>query len=115
VAAKLASLLKTVSQGIEWLRDHIYEPEPIDTSKVEISEELLGFVERRAKNNHDLWAKRRITEGWKYGPVRNEETKQNPDIRFYNELPESEKEYDRESVSQTLKAIVTMVYQIVKA
>ena len=89
-----------------------YTPTPIDTSDVELSEELLQLVELLAENTHDNWSTGRIAEGWTYGPVRNDELKQNPCLVPYNELPESEKEYDRVTSMETLKAIQKLGWRI---
>lgn len=45
-----------------------YVPQPIDTSNVEIPEELNGLLEAMARNVHEVWAKNRIDEGWVLGP-----------------------------------------------
>jgi hypothetical protein len=50
-----------------------YEPRPIDTSRVKLSEEIGQFVELLAKNIHEIWAAQRIAEGWRWGPNRNDE------------------------------------------
>jgi len=89
-----------------------YDPNPIDTSRVRLSDELVALTERLAANTHDVWAKQRIAEGWTYGPKRDDATKQNPDLVPYSALPESEKEYDRQTAMQTLKAIVALGYRI---
>jgi ryanodine receptor 2 len=92
-----------------------YEPKPIDTAGYELPHELEGLVERLAENAHDVWAKRRIAEGWTYGPTRSDGRKTNPDLVTYSELEESEKEYDRGTVKETLKAIIALGYRIEKA
>lgn len=38
-----------------------------------------------------------MTEGWTYGPERNDTLKQHLCLMPYEELPESEKQYDRNS------------------
>lgn len=40
-----------------------YPPAPIDTSDVELPEELLRLIEQLAANAHENWAKHRIAEG----------------------------------------------------
>ena len=75
-----------------------YSPDPIDTSGVGLSPRLSELIERLATNNHDHWALKRIDEGWRFGPDRNDKTKTHPDLVPYEELPDSEKEYDRRSV-----------------
>lgn len=89
-----------------------YRPHPIDTSSVALATDLQQLVERLAANNHDHWAQKRIDEGWIFGPQRNDQQKTHPDLIQYNELSESEKEYDRNSVIETLKAILALGYEI---
>jgi hypothetical protein len=93
----------------------IYEPKPIDTSKVQIPKEILELSERLAENAHDIYVRQRLAEGWRYGPQRNDATKENPTLVPYKELPESEKEYDRQMAMETLKAIIALGYHIEKA
>ena len=92
-----------------------YRPEPKDTSKVVLSEELLALTEQIAENVHDVWALGRIREGWTYGEVKDEKKKTTPCLVPYGELSESEKEYDRNTALQTLKLIVSLGYRIEKA
>ena len=89
-----------------------YEPRPIDTSNVELSGELLELTERLAENTHDHWARRRMAEGWTFGPVRDEAARKHPDLVPYDQLTEAEKEYDRETAMQTLKAITALGWRI---
>lgn len=89
-----------------------YEPRPIDTAKVRLSEELRQLTEQLAENAHDNWARRRLSEGWTYGPVRDDAAKKHPDLVAYGDLPESEKHYDRDTAMETLKAIIALGYRI---
>ena len=91
-----------------------YPPAPQDTSKVALSKELLALAEAMAENVHEVWAERRIAEGWTYGTVRNDAKKQTPCLVPYAELPEEEKEYDRSTALETLKFIVSRGYEILK-
>ena len=56
-----------------------------------------------SKNVHEVWAKNRIEQGWTYGEKRNDELKQHPCLIPYEELPEVEKDYDRDATLGTLK------------
>ena len=91
-----------------------YNPNPVDTSDVELPTELLELTERIAQNVHDVWAVGRISEGWTYGEKKDAEKKTTPLLIPYDELPESEKEYDRNTAFETLKLIVKMGYEIQK-
>jgi len=90
----------------------MYTPQPIDTSTIQLPESINELVELLARNVHDTWAKGRMQEGWTYGPERDDVRKTHPCLAPYNELPESEKEYDRNSVRETLKAIMALGYVI---
>jgi ryanodine receptor 2 len=91
-----------------------YEPQPIDTSDVQLDEDILELTEWLAKNAHDTWARQRLAEGWSYGPVRDEIRKEHPGLLSYENLPESEKDYDRIIAMQTLKAILALGYRLKK-
>ena len=91
-----------------------YTPEPLDTSDIELSPELLELTELIAANVHDVWAAGRIAEGWKYGIERNDTRKEHPQLVPYGELPESEKAYDRNTAMETLKVIRKLGFRIEK-
>ena len=91
-----------------------YVPQPLDTSKVELPEDLMELVEEMAKNVHEVWAQTRMEQGWTYGEVRNDELKQHPCLVEYEELPEDERVYDRNTAIGTLKLIRQLGFKIVK-
>ncbi len=45
----------------------MYSPRPVDTSGVNLPQDLLGLTELLARNNHDIWALQRIRDGWPMG------------------------------------------------
>ena len=90
----------------------MYNPKPVDTSDISLPEELLALTERIAENVHDVWAAGRIAEGWTYGEKKDAEKKTTPLLIPNDELPESEKEYDRNTAFETLKLIVKRAYRI---
>lgn len=91
-----------------------YEPQPIDTSNVDLDAAILELTELLARNGHDVWASQRLGDGWKLGPQRDDATKEHPCLVPYEDLPESEKEYDRKQALGTLKAIVALGYRFEK-
>ncbi|MDE6692607.1 MAG: Ryanodine receptor Ryr [Muribaculaceae bacterium] len=92
-----------------------YIPKPADTMGVKLPEELLPLIEVMARNVHEVWSQNRINEGWTYGPVRDDVRKHHPCLVPYEELPESEKDYDRATSQETLKLILKSGFVISKA
>lgn len=82
-----------------------YEPRPIDVEGVELTEELELLIEKLASNDHDVWVKKRMEEGWVYGSVRDEMRKTNPCIMPFDRLPEKEKEYTRAMARQYIRVL----------
>lgn len=89
-----------------------YNPKPLDTSKIELSSDLMGLTEQIAENVHEVWSAGRIAEGWTYGEKRDDKLKQTPCLVPYTDLPESEKEYDRNTAINTIKLIIKLGYTI---
>lgn len=89
-----------------------YRPRPIDTSSVTLSSSLVVLTERLADNAHDHWAHQRLVQGWTYGRNRDDARKEHPCLVPYEQLPESEKDYDRNTAMETLKVILTLGYTI---
>lgn len=91
-----------------------YTPKPINTGDVKLPEELNTLSEQIAKNVHEVWAHNRIEQGWTYGDKRSDELKQHPCLIPYEELPEVEKDYDRDTALGTLKLILKLGFKISK-
>ena len=92
----------------------MYTPKPIDTSDIALSEDLLALTEQIAENVHDVWAAGRIAEGWTLGEKKDAEKKTTPLLIPYSELPESEKDYDRNTALETVRLICKLGYRIEK-
>lgn len=96
------------------MKKNKYIPQPIDTSDIKLSEELNELIEKMAKNVHEVWAQSRIDQGWTYGEERNDIIKTHPCLVPYEELPEIEKAYDRDTALGTLKLICKLGFKISK-
>ena len=92
-----------------------YTPKPLDTTNIVLPKELQSLAEQMAKNVHEVWAAGRIAEGWTYGAVRDDVHKTHPCLVPYEELPESEKEYDRRTSVETLKFILAQGFVMLGA
>jgi RyR domain len=89
-----------------------YQPQPIDTHGVPLSDEILSLVERLAEHAHEVWALKRMAEGWSHGPHRDDVLKLHPCLIPYGELPESEKHYDRAMATEILRVVIKLGYRI---
>lgn len=119
-AYSIAAFVKAWEQSnnylvvINTIDKFVYEPYPISLDDVELSDDLTELREAIAENAHEIWAKARTDQGWTYGPERNDQKKETPDMVPYCNLPESEKLYDREMAMQTLKLVKKLGYEIVR-
>ena len=91
-----------------------YDPRPLDASSIKIEPSLNALVEALAENVHDTWARGRMDQGWTYGPARDDAAKKHPCLVPYAELPESEKEYDRNTAMATIRVMLKSGYLITK-
>ncbi len=92
----------------------MYTPNPIDTREIELSAEIKELSELLAKNTHEVWSAGRIRDGWTYGEQRDDMKKHHPCLVPYEQLSDSEKEYDRNTSLETLKLILKLGYKISK-
>lgn len=91
-----------------------YKPKPIDTKDIVLPTELNNLIEEMSKNVHEVWAETRISQGWTYGEERNDAEKKHPCLVPYEELPEEEKEYDRNTSIETIKLILKLGFKITR-
>ena len=91
-----------------------YLPNPLDTSFVILSPEIEKLTELLAENAHEIWSRQRLADVWCYGSVRDDINKHPPCLIPYDDLPEAEKMYDRQTAMETLKAIMALGYKIEK-
>ena len=91
-----------------------YVPHPLDTSDITLPDELNALAEALAKNVHEVWAQTRISQGWTYGETRDDKKKRHPCLVPYEDLPESEKVYDRNSAMETLRVIRKLGSKVMK-
>lgn len=91
-----------------------FNPLPIKTDDIKLSKDLLQLSEIIAENVHNVWASSRISQGWTFGEERNDSLKKHPCLVPYSELPESEKDFDRNTANETLKLIQKLGFKIIK-
>lgn len=89
-----------------------YAPRPIDTSRVELSPEIRELTEKLAQHVHDVWAQRRLAEGWERGSRLDGVRKQHPLLIPYADLDETDKDDDRQVALEILRALLALGYRI---
>lgn len=101
--------MKTLDESIT-----SYRPQPENLDDIIINDDLLELKEVIARNVHEAWAYSRISQGWQYGPQRNDELRTHPCLVPYDMLSEEEKDYDRQTAFETLKLIQKHGFRIVR-
>lgn len=71
-------------------------------------------VEKLAERLHDAWARKKLQQGWKYGPVKDEALKTHPDLVPYEDLPEEKKELDRMFIRNFERILQKAGFEVVK-
>jgi hypothetical protein len=90
-----------------------YIPKPFKLDHISLPEGLEEIMELMARNIHDIWAMGRIEEGWTKGPM-DPVLKRHPMLVDYDELPESEKDFDRNTALATIRFIIAQGFEIHK-
>ncbi len=96
------------------MKSNNYHPKPIDTSHVQLPREVEALTELLARNTHEHWARQRMADGWRWGVERDDSRKLHPGLVAYEELPESERVYDRATAIEALKTILGLGFRISK-
>ena len=91
-----------------------YVPSPIALGDVTLPEGLEELTETIAENTHDVWASRRMAEGWTFGPERDDTALHHPCLLPYSALSDAEKDYDRATALSAIKLILKLGYNISK-
>ena len=86
-----------------------------DTHFSSIEQFTKEEIECIAQKAHKIWIKSKLTHGWKYAPVRDDEKKTNPCLVEWDKLPEEEKEKDRDiarNIITLMRSVGLRVYRI---
>jgi hypothetical protein len=92
-----------------------YNPEPIPTGHISLSGEILELVEVLAENAHDIWALKRLQDGWTLGAERDDIKRRHPCLVPYPQLPVEEQDYDRAMVMESIRAMHALGFTISRA
>ena len=89
-----------------------YVPKSPDLTRVAVPKDLIDLVEQLAEITHDNWVRQRLADGWVHGKHRNDLLKEHPCIVPYEDLPESEKEYDRKISLGVVQGMLALGYRV---
>ncbi len=92
----------------------VYTPKPIDTTHIKLDADQLAALEPLSRNIHELWAQRRVHEGWRLGPVRDDQKRTHPCLIPYDGLSAAERAYDRVIAEETLKLLLQLGFTVSK-
>ncbi len=89
-----------------------YQPKPERFEHIKMPEEVQNVLEAAARNIHEVWAENKLKEDWRYGEALDYEKKTHPSLIPYEQLPERQKLYDRETAMYTIKFLLNTGFQI---
>lgn len=71
----------------------IWIPEPVNDSKIGLSNELTAMTTKFAEHFHDSWAARKLEKGWKHGELYSRQVQSHPRLVPFAQLQPYEKEF----------------------
>ncbi|XP_077587326.1 ryanodine receptor 3-like isoform X2 [Stigmatopora nigra] len=90
-----------------------YIPTPVETSQVVMPPHLEKVRDTLAENIHELWGMNKIELGWSYGKIRDDNKRHHPCLVDFSKLPETEKNYNLQMSTETLKTLLALGCRVV--
>uniref|UniRef100_A0A665VDB3 Ryanodine receptor 2b (cardiac) n=1 Tax=Echeneis naucrates TaxID=173247 RepID=A0A665VDB3_ECHNA len=87
-----------------------YRPAPLDLSQVFLSPVHKEVVSLLAENDHNVWARERIKQGWTYGPQQDVKAKRSPYLVPYSLLDKRTRKVGRESAREAVCTLLAYGY-----
>ncbi|XP_008397627.1 ryanodine receptor 3 isoform X4 [Poecilia reticulata] len=117
--------VKEYKRDVEGVRDLLgttqftsqasFIPTPVETSQVVMPPHLEKVRDKLAENIHELWGMNKIELGWTYGKrIRDDNKRQHPCLVDFSKLPETEKNYNLQMSTETLKTLLALGCRIVQ-
>ncbi|XP_023208270.1 ryanodine receptor 3-like isoform X5 [Xiphophorus maculatus] len=117
--------VKEYKRDVEGVRDLLgttqftsqasFIPTPVETSQVVMPPHLEKVRDKLAENIHELWGMNKIELGWTYGKrIRDDNKRQHPCLVDFCKLPETEKNYNLQMSTETLKTLLALCCRIVQ-
>jgi len=89
-----------------------YEPMPIDTSRVRMTDQLMQFVADFAEHYHDEWAMTKIDGGWTMGHLYDEGKKEHPNLRNFKTVNEPDKQRMMAPCDEAIRAMLAWGWSV---
>ncbi|XP_068576132.1 ryanodine receptor 2 isoform X5 [Cebidichthys violaceus] len=89
-----------------------YTPAPVDLSQVFLSPAHEEVVNLLAENDHNVWARERIKQGWTYGAQQDVKGKRSPYLVPYGLLDERRRRVGREGVREAVCPLLAYGYSV---
>ncbi|XP_056914898.1 ryanodine receptor 3-like isoform X8 [Takifugu flavidus] len=89
-------------------------PTPVETSQIIMPPHLEKVRDKLAENIHELWGMNKIELGWTYGKIRDDNKRQHPCLVDFSKLPETEKNYNLQMSTETLKTLLALGCRVVQ-
>nr|XP_015218325.1 PREDICTED: ryanodine receptor 2 isoform X6 [Lepisosteus oculatus] len=89
-----------------------FNPQPADTSSVNIPEKLDYFINKYAEHSHEKWSMDKFANGWAHGDPLCETSRIHPLLKPYKLLSEKDKEVYRWPIKESLKTMLAWGWSI---
>ncbi|MBN3304979.1 RYR3 protein, partial [Amia calva] len=98
----------------QFLSQASFIPIPVETGQIVMPPHLEKVRDKLAENIHELWGMNKIELGWSYGKVRDDNKRQHPCLVDFSKLPETEKNYNLQMSTETLKTLLALGCHVVQ-
>ncbi|XP_061698948.1 ryanodine receptor 3-like [Syngnathoides biaculeatus] len=89
-------------------------PTSVETSQIVMPTHLEKVRDKLAENIHELWGMNKIELGWSYGKIRDDNKRQHPCLVDFSKLPETEKNYNLQMSTETLKTLLALGCRVIQ-
>ncbi|XP_061645502.1 ryanodine receptor 2-like isoform X2 [Phyllopteryx taeniolatus] len=89
-----------------------YRPAPVDTSHVFLSPTHEEAVKLLAENDHTIWARERIKQGWTHGVRQDGKLKRSPNLVPYSLLDERSRKMGQKCVKEAVCTLLAYGYSL---
>ncbi|XP_047191096.1 ryanodine receptor 2-like isoform X3 [Scophthalmus maximus] len=107
-----AERVKHVRVATKYEQPSGYRPAPVDLSQVSLSPAHEELVNLLAENDHNLWARERIRQGWTHGATQDVKAKRSPYLVPHSLLDERNRSVGRERVREAVCTLLAYGYSL---